>query len=338
MILVDALFINDGGGKVLLDYLIQELNKSSLKVTYLLDQRLPAEKLNFKEGDIVLVMKASFFFSRRNFYKKNSAKYDKILCFGNLPPNQKTKAKVYTYFHQLLFLSVPETIKGYRRALYYLKINIVNLIKPNTDYWIVQSELTKKKLSDKFNLQSDTVLVLPFYPAISLDIIDETKIVANTFVYVSSGEKHKNHIRLIKAFCNFYDQYKVGELTLTVSENYLEETEMIRRAVIDGYPIRNIGFVKREELKSVYDSNEYLIFPSLTESFGLGIAEAIDQGCKVIGAELPYTYAVCVPSLTFDPFSIESIEAALYQAVFTSPGPSKNLVGNKINDLIKLLS
>ena len=40
MILVDALYINNGGGKILLDYLILKLNESSLDVYYLLDDRI----------------------------------------------------------------------------------------------------------------------------------------------------------------------------------------------------------------------------------------------------------------------------------------------------------
>ena len=40
MILIDALFINDGGGKILLDYLIVQLKKSDLDIYFLLDDRI----------------------------------------------------------------------------------------------------------------------------------------------------------------------------------------------------------------------------------------------------------------------------------------------------------
>ena len=53
----------------------------------------------------------------------------------------------------------------------------------------------------------------------------------------------------------------------------------------------------RLTLQKEYLSSEFLMFPSLTESFGLGLIEAIECGCKVIGADLPYTYEVCEPHL-----------------------------------------
>ena len=35
MILIDALHINDSGGKILLDYLIKSIEESDIKVTYI---------------------------------------------------------------------------------------------------------------------------------------------------------------------------------------------------------------------------------------------------------------------------------------------------------------
>ena len=40
MILVDAIYINNSGGKILLDYLIINLEKSNTKILYLLDTRV----------------------------------------------------------------------------------------------------------------------------------------------------------------------------------------------------------------------------------------------------------------------------------------------------------
>ena len=40
MILVDALYINKGGGKVLLDLLIIKLQKNNIETFYLLDKRV----------------------------------------------------------------------------------------------------------------------------------------------------------------------------------------------------------------------------------------------------------------------------------------------------------
>jgi glycosyltransferase involved in cell wall biosynthesis len=335
MILIDALYINNGGGKILLDYLMEELNKTDLQVTYLLDERIRNNHISPKSSDEVIIMKASFL-SRGKFYRKSRDKFLKILCFGNIPPNIKTSATVFTYFHQLLFLAIPDNIRGVRRILYHLKIRVLNSLKNNTDYWMVQSGMTGSQLSDKYKLDKNKVLIVPFYPPIEGNVNGVTR-KKNSFVYISSGEKHKNHVRLINAFCSFYQKHKVGELTVTISSDYTEEIQLIKKAGEEGYPIHNIGFVKREKLKELYQETEYLIFPSLAESFGLGIVEAINEDCKVIGADLPYMHAVCDPSLIFDPYQVKEIESAFENAVFEKTKPSKSLVANEINDLINLL-
>ncbi len=104
MVLIDAIFINGGGGKVLLDYLFKELSQvSDLSVTFLIDKRIEedySEKLTSNVNIIFLEgLKA-----RNIFLKTNRNDFKKVLCFGNVPPNIKMSGIVYTYFHQLMFI------------------------------------------------------------------------------------------------------------------------------------------------------------------------------------------------------------------------------------------
>jgi hypothetical protein len=65
--------------------------------------------------------------------------------------------------------------------------------------------------------------------------------------------------------------------------------------------------------------------------------EAIENGCKVIGADLPYTYAVCKPSLVFNPLEVDSITEALSLSLQKNTINSESKVKNEINTLISLL-
>ena len=80
-----------------------------------------------------------------------------------------------------------------------------------------------------------------------------------------------------------------------------------------------------------------MIFPSLAESFGLGLIEAIECGCKVIGADLPYTYEVCEPSIVFDPMDDESIFEAFEKSLDDAVKTSSPKIRNNINELINIL-
>lgn len=335
MILIDALYINDGGGKVLLDYLISEAEKTDKKIIYLIDERIKGQIQNIKPTNEIRYLAPSFL-KRRIFYKNNKNTFSTILCFANLPPNIKVNAKVYTYFHQALFLEVPNNISFNNRLLYRAKIFILKTISKNTNYWLVQSVLIKELLAKKYKINHDRILIKLFYPPF---FSQNEKVERNrdTFLYVSNANTSKNHNTLIEAFCKFYDQTKRGKLILTVSKEFSEVYNLISEKVKQNYPIDNIGFVERDSLVKVYQSAEYLIYPSLTESFGLSLVEAIENGCKIIGADLPYIHMICKPSLIFNPYDINSIIDALSLSLQGDLPPSESIIKNNIQELIDLL-
>jgi len=335
MILIDALYINNGGGKILLDYLISQLKKSTLDVYFLLDNRIIGKHLEIS-SDSVTYLEGSFV-KRLFFYSKNKNRFSKVLCFGNLPPNIKLNAEVFTYFHQPMYLDVPKDFFLSERLKFKLKIAVLKQIAKNTDYWLVQSDFIKDKLQFKFRFKTENIKVLPFYPefvALDRTVVREK----NTYLYVSNGTPHKNHKRLLNVFCRFYDKHKKGKLILTVNEDYPDVLGLIENKLSKGYPIENIGFVDRLTLQKKYLSSEFLIFPSLTESFGLGLIEAIECGCIVIGADLPYTYEVCEPSLVFNPLVDKNIFDAFEDSLNKENLKlSVSRIKNNIDQIIGLL-
>lgn len=338
MILIDAIYINNGGGLVLLKYLIETIKSSNLDALFLLDARVRNKIDNISLDKATYI--SSSLSKRYEFYKENNGRFNKILCFGNVPPPLKIKdSEVFVYFHQPLFLEVPQNFSWKNKFIYTIKQNILFCFKGNADYWLVQSPFIANKFSSKYlKGKNDKLKILPFYP--ELNFLQFGKTLGrkkNSFIYVSNSSPHKNHIKLIDAFCQCFDQMQVGSLTLTVPNTDIFLNNIIQEKNNLGYPIYNAGFVNRAKLTELYLSHEYLIFPSLAESFGLGLAEAIDGGCKIIAADLSYTYEVCEPSLVFDPLSIDSIEYAIVTALQTELPYAKKLIENDISKLIQLL-
>lgn len=335
MLLIDAIFINNGGGKILLDYLYDVLDKTSLNIVMLIDERIKDEYEVKKSKRINCVFLKTF--SERNKYlKENKNKFEKVLCFGNIPPNIKMNATTYTYFHQPMYLSIPKEFSLIEKIKFNMKIFILKKFDKNTNFWIVQNRFIKKGLGEKFKINSDRILEIPFYPPLSIQDVNIQR-EKNTFIFVSNATPNKNHIRLINSFCNFYDKFGIGRLILTVSDSFPEVKGIIADKVKLGYPIQNLGFITHEELCLYYRKSEYLIFPSLAESFGLGIVEAIENGCKVIGADLAYMYEACEPSLVFNPTDENSIYNSFCVATTQNLPDSKQNIYNKIDELIKLL-
>lgn len=335
MLLVDSVFINNGGGLILLRFLVDYFESEFENVFYLFDERsksyfddIPNVRKKFITNSLI---------ERHKFYLINKNKFDTVLCFGNMPPTLRVKAKVLVYFHQLIFLNIPKDFSLKNKFLYKLKQSILNFTKNNADIWLVQSENVKLEFSKKYlGEKTEKVVKLPFYPKLNFSnyIMNRVKY---SFLYVSNSSPHKNHYKLIESFCLAYDEVHKGSLTVTVPDTDKNLCEFIQKKIDLGYPIKNVGFIDREKLTELYLSHEYLIFPSLAESFGLGLAEAIDGGCKIIASDLKYTYEVCKPSLVFDPLDIESIKDAIVTAIQNELPYAKKLINNDISKIMQLL-
>ena len=335
MLLIDAVYINNGGGLVLLKNLVDFLTGQFKDIYYLFDKRIEAvfQEIPVKNKKFI----SNSMLERHFFYQKNKDKFDKVICFGNLPPTIRLKAKVLVYFHQPLFLEIPQGFSFKNKFIYAIKQNILNCIKNNADIWLVQSENVKLEFSKKYlSGRAEKIAKLPFYPVLNFSCYNINR-AKDSFLYVSNSSSHKNHYRLIESFCLAYDEVHKGSLTVTVPDTDSNLCAFIQQKIDVGYPIKNVGFIDREKLTELYLGHEYFIFPSLAESFGLGLAEAIDGGCKVIASDLSYTYEVCEPSLIFDPISIDSIQAAIVTAIKNELPCAMKLIENDLSKIMQLL-
>jgi glycosyltransferase involved in cell wall biosynthesis len=99
-------------------------------------------------------------------------------------------------------------------------------------------------------------------------------------------------------------------LTLAQSETSLLTIIDVLRAKY-GLEVYNLGDLPHKELLNLYDTSRALIYPSLTESFGLPLIEASALGIPIVASELDYVRDVCKPIETFDPTSEVSIARAV---------------------------
>src|SRR6478609_5892584 len=187
MLLLDALYINNSGGKVLLDQLVNALHESGIKVFYLLDARLKGE-YKFLEEENTLYLNASLS-ERKKFYKQHQQTFVKVLCFGNIPPPIRLKAKVYTYFHQLLYLETPIGTPFKKRILTQAKSWYIKQLKYNNDYWLVQTTYGQALLSEKYGVNTEHIQLYPFFKIPPSTLATTTKSY-HDFLYVSDGNPH----------------------------------------------------------------------------------------------------------------------------------------------------
>jgi hypothetical protein len=325
-VLIDSVYVNNGGGRILLDLLIQNITSKKIKADYLFDNRYTS---NYTKSKLSYF---NNFLKRYLFYFFNQSKYDIIFTFGNLPPLIKGKKNI-TYFHQPLFINSNSSNNLKTRFLIYLKKKYIKFYLRNTDIWIVQTQNVKFKLQKTFNIKSE-ILVHPFYN----ELIFEKFTKKDAFLYPSKAYPHKNHKILIEGFCKYYNVYNKGELIVTVGNENDKILDLIKSKIKLGYPIKNIGFVNQEELREQYLKAKFVIFPSENESFGLGLIEAVLMKCKVIAPDLDYVKDVISSSIKIKNLTEKGIFESLSEANTNYTKDSELLAKNDINKIIKLLN
>lgn len=334
MLLVDATYIHDGGTKVLLYYLIEEITRNNIETFYLIDDRL-----NIADIAVAIQYKKISgirYYQRHQFFRSNKSKFRKVLCFNNIPPTVRLNCKVFTYLQSVFYFKISANFSLWQKLLFFIRRQLFGFTKRNTDNWIVQSDWMRSTLSNTYRIGKERISVIPVFKD-EAQVGDMTEKEKNTFLYASNALTHKNHIMLINAFCKFYDEHKTGKLVLTVNNIYKNVYCLIEQKKATGYPIENIGFVSREMINKFYTECEYYIHPSLAESFGLGLIESIKFGCKVLGADLPYTFEVCKPSAIFNPYSEKSIQNIFALAATSSLPNSITTVKDNMGQLISIL-
>ncbi len=158
--------------------------------------------------------------------------------------------------------------------------------------------------------------VLPFVPNINLSIkeaslkLDESQF---DFVYIASGDPHKNHKNLINAWVELSKSGIFPSLCLTIDKStYFELFEWIGTACEEySLNIKNYGFVKHSKALTLYTQSKALIYPSFMESFGLPLVEASDLDMPIIASELDFVRDIVSPVQSFDPSSSTSIARAV---------------------------
>jgi glycosyltransferase involved in cell wall biosynthesis len=146
----------------------------------------------------------------------------------------------------------------------------------------------------------------------SLPLIDQSERVHWDFLYPADGESHKNHRCLVEAWVLLSQNGCKPSLALTLTVRDAFLLNWIEKQITAyGLNIAILGHLPYDEMVSAYGKSSALIFPSISESFGLPLIEARQAGLPILASELDYVRDVCEPVQTFDPNSPTSIARAV---------------------------
>jgi glycosyltransferase involved in cell wall biosynthesis len=341
MLFIDAVYIHESGGKALLEYFIEKLIKQRKDFFILFDERLTSfciHQLSPNQYQFVTASERS----RRKVYKSVSNRATTIFCFANVPPPiQILKIPVFIYFQNVLLLSRFFDDNHYsigRKFILRAKRSYIQWMNQPTYHWIVQSDRVKQELSYRLSVNKNQVHVLPFFRE---EVpVQHNAHQINKFIYVADGVPQKNHTVLLQAWEYLQDRYQLTpELHLTIPARFTELIASIQQLQHRGIKIINHGVLDKAELNLLYQECGYLIFPSLRESFGLPLIEAVQAGCGVLAADLPYVYDVIRPSAVFNPVQPQSIAEVVVEISSKNELISADIkINNNLQELMNLLN
>lgn len=238
---------------------------------------------------------------------------DQVLCFGNLPPLFRLSGKTTVFLHNRYLVDLGASL----RALPFMSRLRLRLERAwlyrrrfNAHKYIVQTP-SMQRLT--FELLGLSVICKPFAPGSVFGSVSNKKIRQSDFIYVASGEPHKNHEALLDAWLLLADDGLFPSLSLTLCpDSFTKLCERIAYEVATGgLRIRNLGNLPHDRILQLYRTSGALIYPSSFESFGLPLVEASQAGLPILASELDYVRDISNPNETFDPSSPVSIARAV---------------------------
>ncbi len=305
--------IHQGGGKTLLLPLLEAL-KDDENVTFVLDTRmiLPEQGL---AGEVYRVKPTVF--SRLWFewrLKSLISSETVLLCMGNVPPLFAHQGK-QRVFVQNRYLVDDVSLQSFSMLVRMRLVMERWWLKSRSRYvqaFFVQTA-TMNALLDKQLGRCASVLPFVVLPIKDDSACKEAHHKVYDFVYVASGEPHKQHRALIAGWVELAKQNLFPSLCLTLDTHRFPELcewiQKIRKAYDLHIDIK--GELTHQGIYKLYNVSKAMIYPSTFESFGVPLLEAAALSMPIVTADIDYVYDVIKPTATFDVGSPESIANAV---------------------------
>lgn len=315
---IHAINVHQGGGRSLLLPIIESL-PAGMESILCLDSRMQLPENMRQEIRIRRVRTTVFHrFMAEVWLLNNVAPGDVVLCFGNLPPLFRLRGHAAVFVQNRYLVDAVKLDAFPLRTQMRLFVERIWLSRKmvNVDEFIVQTP-SMKNLLDARTKEKIPARVLPFVAMQMESVRSATspKVYKEkfNFVYVASGEPHKNHRQLIEAWCQLAKEGLFPSLRLTLlAANFPVLCDWLGQKIKQyELSVENVGSVPHAQVGQLYEQADALIYPSTFESFGLPLIEARQAGLPVLAPELDYVRDVIAPEQTFDPESAVSIARAV---------------------------
>jgi glycosyltransferase involved in cell wall biosynthesis len=257
-------------------------------------------------------------------HKIKALNADVLFSFSNIGSFHPPLPQI-TYCHQQIAFS-PEEVASFlnRMRMRFLRYCILQGAKGSYAV-IVQTDMMRKRLLKLDSGLAGRVYIIPCgYRAPSTNPIvrsQKRKLIDGAsrprLIYVSYPSEHKNHANLVLALHEIVKFFPEVSLLLTLERTnppnlrygrFIHEIIKIARSVGIEERLIWLGQLNPDEVAYLFTHSDLHVFPSLAESLGLALVEALAAGCPIAASDLPYAHDVAGnAAVYFNPFDPKAI-------------------------------
>ncbi|MFD1613462.1 glycosyltransferase family 4 protein [Gelatiniphilus marinus] len=285
--------------------LIKNLQKIDLENTYFIfvkpdeDHTVLTETPNFK---IIQLEGGSYPFWEQIALPKAAKKYgcDILHCTSNTAPFF-SDIPLITILHDIIYMessyykiltSSATTYQKFGNA--YRKLIVPRVVKKSNKI-VTVSHFEKRRIAEYFSIKKENCLEAiyngvstHFKPIFNKQELKRVKEKYNLpdkfFFFLGNTDPKKNTKGTLIAFSNFLKQSKL-DYKLVMLDYDTKELEKLLTEIGDKHLIDSIvltGYVVNTDLPAIYSLSTIFLYPSLRESFGIPMLEAMSCGVPVI--------------------------------------------------------
>lgn len=257
-------------------------------------------------------------------FVKHSHKPD-VIHFPAFPPPLLIRKNIIFTIHDATMWKHEDTLslknKLYMRPLSSRGIRLAEKL-------FTVSDFSKKEIIDVFPIASKKIFNTGISISNDFQVITDDNVLSQVkkkynlpekyFLSVGSLEPRKNLLFLIKAFIKLKNKINT-DYKLVITGRSAWGSNEIRDLILENNVEKDIiltGYIKDQDLISLYNLATYFVFPSIYEGFGLPVLEAMACGTPVIISNVSSLPEVaCESAIYIDPYDETSLISALEKVI-----------------------
>lgn len=262
-------------------------------------------------------------------------KLDVLHCTSNTAPLNCPVPLILT-LHDVIYLE-PQTGKNtatlYQRLGAYYRRYVVPPVARNASRIITVSHSEQRNIARQLQLSEEKITVIynglherfrqPVSPEVTGQVKQKYKLPEHFFFFLGNTDPKKNMANVLQAFAQFAQMNP--DIYLVVADVTEKQVKNAVGSTISAHLLKKMvlpGYIPADQLPVFYQQAKAFLYPSLRESFGLPILEAMACGTPVITSD-----AAAMPEIAGDaallvnPTSVTEIADAM-QRVQNQTGSS----------------